>query len=118
MYATSHWDFGDGDGLDTVAGNHDHDPLLGTQEQGEELFTDTDRSASDYTAVLGSLGNTDCQIVFHTVLPSFPKSGFVVLFIGRPRERQNRTPSIQNFFQTLYNLLQPVADSGFRYAFL
>ena len=36
-----------------VAGNHDHDLLLGTQEQGEDLFTDTDRSASDYTAVFG-----------------------------------------------------------------
>lgn len=53
MCVTSHWNFGDGDGLDRVAGNHDHDLLLGTQEQGEELFTDTDRSASDYTAVFG-----------------------------------------------------------------
>ena len=53
MRATSHRDFGDGDGLDTATGNHDHDPLLGTQEQREELFTDAERSASDYTAVLG-----------------------------------------------------------------
>ena len=53
MYATSHRDFGDGDGLDTAAGNYNHDPLLGTQEQGEELLADAERSASDYTAVLG-----------------------------------------------------------------
>lgn len=65
MYATSHRDFDDGDGLDTVAGNHDHDPLLGTQEQREELFTDADRSASNYTTVLGLVRNTDIQVVSH-----------------------------------------------------
>ena len=53
MCATSHRNFGDGNGLDRVAGNHNHDLLFGTQKQGEELFTDADRSAGDYTAVSG-----------------------------------------------------------------
>ena len=53
MYTTSHRNFGDGNGLDRVAGNHNHDLLLGSQKQGEELFADADRSASDYTAVFG-----------------------------------------------------------------
>lgn len=53
MCATSHRNFGDGNGLDRVAGNHDHDLLLGTQKQGEEFLADADRSASNYAAVSG-----------------------------------------------------------------
>ena len=53
MRAASHRNLGNGDGLDRTAGNHDHDLLPGAQEQFEELFTDADRSAGDYAAVLG-----------------------------------------------------------------
>ena len=36
------------------------------------------------------------QAVLHTKLPSFPKIGFVVLFTGRPLERQNGTVLSEN----------------------